>query len=335
MPQIGSNYAPKKPSAYHCVIFDEDVYNGGQLKPDLKDPVKEFCGVSSSNFVARQVSLRVFRTSNSSVSSLLQARNLTYWTKDMEEPVLLHFKTKDGATRLLVHFYAFMLFTNPVHDNYFKRFVRDFLHYNDRIYCAAGKIIKALQMEASDKGFPRDKLGNGGFSSLHIRRGDFQYKEVKLSAEDWYNNTKELWQPNEILYIATDERNKTFFEPLAEHHELRYLDDYWSMANLSNLDPNFMGMIDTIVASRGRVFVGTWFSTFSGYINRMRGYHGLSMKDSWYSWLPRKTAVHKWGGEDRRKYSFEWPDGWMGVVSLSLIDAIVDYVSLTTIRVSF
>ena len=33
-------------------------------------------------------------------------------------------------------------------------------------------------------------------------------------------------------------------------------------------------MIDTIVASRARVFVGTWFSTFSGYITRLRGYYG-------------------------------------------------------------
>jgi hypothetical protein len=307
VPQIGSNYAPGKPSAYHCVIFDEDVYGGGKLKPEYKDLVTKFCGVSELLMLLVEIAI------HSTHFFLQQQRNLTFWTQDFEDPVLLHFKTKDGATRLLVHFYAFMLFTNPFHDHYFKRFVRDFLHYQDRIYCAAGKIVKALQIEAHEKGFPRDSGGNGGFSSLHIRRGDFQYKEVKLSAEDWYNNTKELWQPKEILYIATDERNKTFFDPLAEHHELRFLDDYWQMANLSNLDPNFMGMIDTIVASRGRVFVGTWFSTFSGYINRMRGYHGLSMNDSWYSWLPRKAAVHKWEDEDGKKYSFEWPTGWIGI----------------------
>jgi hypothetical protein len=39
--------------------------------------------------------------------------------------------------------------------------------------------------------------------------------------------------------------------------------------HLGELDSSFIGMIDTIVASQGRVFVGTWFSTFSGYINRM------------------------------------------------------------------
>lgn len=236
----------------------------------------------------------------------------------MQDPILIHFKANDKDFRLLAHFYGFLHFTNSTVDHYFKRFVRDFLHYNDQVYCAAGKIVKALQVEAQARGFNRDANGNGGYSSMHIRRGDFQFKVVKLSAEDWYNNTKEIWQPNEIIYIATDERNKTFFEPIAEHHDLRYLDDYWQLANLSSLDPNYMGMIDTIVSSRGRAFAGTWFSTFTGYINRMRGYHGLSMKDSWYSWLERKEAVHKWDDSDLSRYSFELPNAWVGVVSVNM-----------------
>ena len=34
-------------------------------------------------------------------------------------------------------------------------------------------------------------------------------------------------------------------------------------------------MIESIVCSRAKVFAGTYFSTFTGYIHRMRGYHGL------------------------------------------------------------
>ena len=233
----------------------------------------------------------------------------------MQDPLLLHFRSDEPSTRLLAHFYGFVHFTNATIDNYMKRFVRDFLHYQDRVYCAAGKIVKALQLEGQSLGFNREIGEHGGFSSMHIRRGDFQFKLVRLSAEEWYNNTKELWHPNEIIYIATDERNKTFFEPIAKHHTLRFLDDYWQLANLSQLDPNYMGMIDTIVSSRGRIFAGTWFSTFSGYINRMRGYHGISMNNSYYSWLPRKEAVHKWDDSDGSKYAFEWPSGWMGIDS--------------------
>ena len=72
-------------------------------------------------------------------------------------------------------------------------------------------------------------------------------------------------------------------------------------------------MIDTIVASRSRAFAGTWFSTFTGYINRMRGYHGLTMKDSWYSFLERKTKLHSWENVDKFAYAWEWPDGWIGI----------------------
>jgi hypothetical protein len=36
---------------------------------------------------------------------------------------------------------------------------------------------------------------------------------------------------------------------------------------------NYYGMIDQLVASRGTLFYGCWFSTFTGYINRLRGYH--------------------------------------------------------------
>ena len=74
-----------------------------------------------------------------------------------------------------------------------------------------------------------------------------------------------------------------------------------------------MGMIDTIVASRGRRFVGTYFSTFSGYINRMRGYNGMSMKESFYGTMDKKTILHAWGNVPGNTWSKEWPAGWVGI----------------------
>ena len=64
-----------------------------------------------------------------------------------------------------------------------------------------------------------------------------------------------------VIESSLDEKNSTFFEPLAQHYNLRFLSDFEDAAGLKELDPNLMGMIDTIVASRGRLFVGTWFST--------------------------------------------------------------------------
>jgi hypothetical protein len=271
-----------------CLMFDEQAFNSPTTTPsdEAKALADEVCGTK---------------------------RQVTYWDAATSDVDILHFRTNDNSFRLLTHFYAMIHFSNPQHDHYFKRFVRDYLHYNDVIYCAAGKIVKALQQEGMQRGFAVDDEGAGAYSAMHIRRGDLQYKKVKISASEWYNNTKEVWQPNEILYIATDERDKSFFDDLSAHHDLRFLDHYAELANLKDLDPNYMGMVDTIVASRGRAFAGTWFSTFSGYINRLRGYHGMSMQDSWYGFLPKKTAVHEWNVVTDSVYAFEWPEGWVGI----------------------
>ena len=289
---VGS--VPNVSAAHTCLVFDEKSFAGDEPSIAIQEYVAQQCGKS------RQV---VYWGAPHTDSSTLQ-----------HDAVLLHFDAAHRERRILAHFYSMIHFTNPATDHYYKRFVRDFLHYHDTIYCAAGKIVKAVQVEALARGFaPDPATGAGGFSSLHVRRGDLQYKRVKIPAKEWYENTKEVWLPKELLYVATDERDKSFFDDLAAHHDLRFLDDYWDFANLSALDGNYMGMIDTIVASRGRAFAGTWFSTFSGFINRMRGYHGMSMMDSWYSFLEKKEGVHQWVVIDDARYAFEWPDGWIGI----------------------
>jgi len=283
-----SGHNPEFSSVHHCIIFDTDAYlDSTSPSEEGKTLAESVCG---------------------------EKRIVTYWNKkDHAQYDHLHLPAQKKEFRLLTHFYNMLYFSDPAVGNYFKRFVRDFLHYNDVISCAAGKIVKAVQKEAMSLGFSLDEEGGGGYSAMHVRRGDLQYKRVKIPAKEWYDNTKEVWSDKEILYIATDERNKTFFDDLAVHYQLRFLDDYWDLAGLSGLDGNYMGMIDTVVASRARAFAGTWFSTFTGYINRLRGYHGLSMKDSWYSFLPKKTAVHEWEVVRTSHYAYEWPDGWVGI----------------------
>ena len=168
-----------------------------------------------------------------------------------------------------------------------------------------------------------------------VRRGDFQYKNVKITADDWYKNTRGLFEKNEIVYIATDERDTSFFLPLAKHYKLRFLSNFTESAGLNEMDPNIMGMVDTIIASRGRIFVGTWFSTckwelfllcfivitynslillsVTGYINRMRGYYGMSGTTSFYSTPDRKLNTHKWQNHSKILTAREWPEAWIGI----------------------
>lgn len=192
-----------------------------------------------------------------------------YWH---QEPVI-HFVSLPGAGfRLLEHFYTFIHFEDPFMDRYYKRFVRDFVHYTELMFCKSAIIINKLLEE-----------GKGHYSAFHIRRGEFQYKVVKIPADQLLANVGEFIPKNQLTYVATDENNMSFFKPFRDRFPaVRMLNDYMDLAGLHAVNPNYLGMIDQIVCVRGDQFVGTWFSTFSGYITRMRGYLGYHDHTTWY-----------------------------------------------------
>ena len=271
----------------NCLIFDTTASGGSTITSrSVQDGIKRFCG----------------------------DREALYYDSMMAAPEIFHFHSSAiEEFRLLNHFYAVMHFTNPVENNYYKRFIRDFIHYKDEIFCAAGKIINLIQAEGKQLGFQVDDERAGGFSALHIRRGDLQFKEVIISAEEWYENTAKLWQPNELLYIATDENDRAFFEPIAKHHQLRFLDDYLEKAGLAAIEKQYLGMIESIIASRGRFFVGTWHSTFSSYIMRLRGYYGVSKMSNYYAYRPRRFEMNKFRYPYGNYGAREWQTAWLGV----------------------
>lgn len=273
-------------SHHQCLIFDKGMFDSGT--PNNEQGASEFC--SSGN------------------------RKMVYVTKEFQEPQLLYIQAGKPPTRMLAHFYGYMYFSDPAMGNYYKRLIRDLLHFRPEINCAAGKIIKALQDEGRTAGLSIDANGTGGYSSLHIRRGDFQYKKMKLSGDEWLMNTRDVLKENEILYIATDESDKDFFDPFRRAgFKLHFLSDYMESAALKGMDPNVMGMVETVVCSQGRTFTGTFRSTFSGYINRLRGYRGLPAKTSFYGSAEYKLKHHDWDNVNRDTYAREWPDGWIGI----------------------
>lgn len=87
-------------------------------------------------------------------------RTAMYYDAYWQEQKLVHFISKPGlGYRLLEHFYTFIHFEDDAMDRYYKRFVRDYVHYIDIIFCKAAKIIQKLREE-----------GGGLFSSFHVRR---------------------------------------------------------------------------------------------------------------------------------------------------------------------
>ena len=51
---------------------------------------------------------------------------------------------------------------------------------------------------------------------------------------------------------------------------------------IEGVNPNFYGMLDQLIAYKGEIFFGTWFSTLSGYVNRMRGYYNTKHQGEGY-----------------------------------------------------
>ena len=92
----------------------------------------------------------------------------------------------DGKHRILQHYYAFVFFGSPAMASFYKRFVRDFMRYKDPIQCSGAELVAAVRKDARES-IPGS---NGEYYALHIRRGDFQYKEVKISAHEIVTNLR-------------------------------------------------------------------------------------------------------------------------------------------------
>jgi hypothetical protein len=240
-----------------------------------------------------------------------------YDTKLQEAPVV-HFHGKKGmGGRLLVHFYAFLFFQDWRQDLWMKRFVRDHVRYLDEIQCAAATIVQAVRERARTT----TDNPNGDFDTFHIRRGDFQYKKTRVSAEEIDDVSKDILTEGTTIYVGTDERDKSFFDPLAKKYNLLFLDDFLHL--IPGINTNYYGMIDQLIAARGRVFFGCWFSTFTGYINRIRGYYSVKHQlpgyeegviDSYYYAFPEhKLKMREYYPVKKALYAREFPTSWRNI----------------------
>ncbi len=241
---------------------------------------------------------------------------LCIYDTEMQQEPLIHFhgKAKLGG-RLLVHFYAFLWFEDWKADLWMKRFIRDHVRYIDELQCGAARIIDAIRQRA------KERTGVAVFDSFHIRRGDFQYKKTRVEANDIFNISKDEIADGTTVYLATDERNKTFFKPLADHWDVVYLDDYLHLVEGCNT--NFYGILDQMIASHGRVFFGCWFSTFTGYMNRIRGYlankhklpgyeHGI-VNSYYYALAENKFKMRQYYPLKQTYHAREYPVGWRDI----------------------
>ena len=144
--------------------------------------------------------------------------------------------------------------------------------------------------------------------------------------------------PNQHIdtYIATDEKDPTFFDELRAHHQVVLLSELLEAAqnvsqglalrpgswppkdvlvSLNRINGNELGFVDALIASQGTIFTGAWFSTYTGLINRWRGYGGFPDSSSYFSTPGRFNAFQGYEKPRSPLYMREWVEGWRGIDS--------------------
>lgn len=177
----------------------------------------------------------------------------------------------------------------------------------------AARIVHSLRERSKAKGNEA-----GLYNAFHIRRGDFQYLVTRFDAPHIIKNSAKEMTPGGVVYIATDEMKRSFFDPMKELYDVVFLDDF--KHELEGVNTNYYGMIDSLIASRADVFFGCWFSTFTGYINRLRGFHhnqqkgpGYEMgyhKSYYYALDDRKYHLQEYYPVKKSFYAREFPTAW-------------------------
>ena len=148
-----------------------------------------------------------------------------------------------------------------------------------------------------------------------------QYKHLISSVDQIYLSTKDILKPNSTVFIATDDKNKTYFEALRQHYDICFLDDFAD--EIKSLNSNYFGIIDQVIASKGDKFVGTSLSTLTAYVNRLRGYYSIRDKLPGYElgklqsfhFAPegKKHIMTEYIAPSGPLWALEFPMGWRDI----------------------
>jgi hypothetical protein len=144
-------------------------------------------------------------------------------------------------------------------DNEIKKLVAKYVRYKTEIFDLAWQFINYLE----------DKT----YYSIHVRRNDFQYKDLFITGDQILDNIKDIIPFGSKLYIATDQSDKSFFAPLSEHYILFFYNDIRSKVKIyDEFNINYIPIIEQLICTRSIKFVSNKLSTLSSYIYRLRGY---------------------------------------------------------------
>jgi hypothetical protein len=137
-------------------------------------------------------------------------------------------------------------------------------------------------------------LGDKSYYSMHVRRNDFQYKDLFIDPEQLLNNIKDIIPPNSNLYIATDLKDKSYFSKLESYgYKLTFYDDLKNIVKFKKVNVNWIPLIEQLICSRGISFIGNDNSTLSTYIYKIRSFMDDIVDKKFYVNTKPITHIHE------------------------------------------
>ena len=207
---------------------------------------------------------------------------------------LVHFRAEEPY-RLLTQFYCSVR-AEPEADLRIKRVIRDSFRYTDQLVEMAEALIARLMA-----------VGGGVYYAVHVRKGDFLLQQKEATEKTLVHALLLKIPEQATLYVATDDPGE-WLQDLREHFTVL---TYSNVSDVLSPLPHekFVGPIEQLVASRANTFYGTWWSTFSGYIMRIRGHVGLE-SSSYYTLKEFRDEMIEHRKCENRGWWREWPEMW-------------------------
>ena len=155
---------------------------------------------------------------------------------------------------------CFYLFGDETLERQARTLLRDTIRFREDIIKLAERAINAPVLAGTD------------YSALHIRRGDFQYGQTQIGANQILEHTAALLSPGQPIYVATDETDSAFLDVFREQFAVVTFGGLPAEI-VDDIPDHWCGIIETLIcaAAPGR-FIGTRLSTFSSRISTLRGH---------------------------------------------------------------